>query len=51
MDEWIDLTPYANLPFTVRNVTPLSRVFRLFRTMGLRHLVVVDVRLRLLFVK
>jgi len=43
MDEWIDLTPYANLPFTVRNVTPLSRVFRLFRTMGLRHLVVVDV--------
>jgi hypothetical protein len=43
MKEWIDLAPYINLPYTIRDRSPLSRVFRLFRTMGLRHLVVVDV--------
>ena len=43
LDEWIDLAPYHNLPYTIRDRSPLSRVFRLFRTMGLRHLVVVDV--------
>jgi chloride channel 7 len=43
MMEWIDLAPYINLPYTIRDRSPLARVFRLFRTMGLRHLVVVDV--------
>lgn len=43
LDEWIDLAPYHNLPYTIRDRSPLSRVFRLFRTMGLRHLVVVDI--------
>jgi hypothetical protein len=42
-DQLIDFGPYANLPHTIRDQSPLSRVFRLFRTMGLRHLVVVDV--------
>ena len=40
---YMDLTPYMNpAPFSVHINSPLARVFRLFRTMGLRHLVVVD---------
>ena len=40
----IDLRPYMNpVPYSVRESSPLSRVFTLFRTMGLRHLVVVDI--------
>ena len=38
-----DLSPYINLaPLAVRDCCPLSRVFTHFRTMGLRHAVVVD---------
>ena len=38
-----DLSPYINLaPLTVRDCCPLGRVFTHFRTMGLRHAVVVD---------
>merc|ERR1712173_20099 len=40
----IDLRPYMNpVPYSVRESSPLTRVFTLFRTMGLRHLVVVDI--------
>jgi len=39
----MDLAPFMNIsPLTVRAQTPLSRVFTLFRAMGLRHLVVQD---------
>jgi chloride channel 7 len=40
---YIDLAPYMNrTPFIVRDNSSLSRVYTLFRTMGLRHLVVVN---------
>ncbi|KAM3921298.1 H(+)/Cl(-) exchange transporter 6 [Leptodactylus fuscus] len=39
----VDVTPYMNpSPFTVSPNTPVSQVFNLFRTMGLRHLPVVN---------
>ena len=38
-----DVTPYMNpSPFTVSPNTSVSQVFNLFRTMGLRHLPVVN---------
>jgi chloride channel 7 len=40
---YLDLTPYMNrTPFIVQDNSSLRRVYTLFRTMGLRHLVVVD---------
>lgn len=40
-DQAIDVTPYMNAyPYTLDRDASLSRVFRLFRTMGLRHIVV-----------
>jgi len=42
-DAIIDLRPYCDRsPYKVDELLPLRRVFRLFTTMGLRHLVVVD---------
>lgn len=39
----IDLRPYMNTgPYTVYGFSKLSKVFRLYRAMGLRHLPVVD---------
>lgn len=38
-----DVTPYMNpCPYTVSPHTRISQVFNLFRTMGLRHLPVVN---------
>ena len=38
-----DVTPYMNpCPYTVSPNTHISQVFNLFRTMGLRHLPVVN---------
>ncbi|XP_014260411.1 H(+)/Cl(-) exchange transporter 7 [Cimex lectularius] len=43
MDCKIDLTPYMNpSPYTVQHVASLPRMFRLFRALGLRHLIVVN---------
>lgn len=40
---WVDLTPYMNrTPNTVQGHATAARAFRLFRTLGLRHLPVVD---------
>ncbi|XP_029911548.1 chloride transport protein 6 [Myripristis murdjan] len=39
----VDVTPYMNpCPYTVSSNTHISQVFNLFRTMGLRHLPVVN---------
>ena len=39
----IDLRPHCDRsPYVVHELLPLHRVFRLFTTMGMRHLVVVD---------
>eukprot|EP00118_Oscarella_pearsei_P000384 m.4821 g.4821 ORF g.4821 m.4821 type:complete len:944 (+) comp11335_c0_seq1:104-2935(+) len=39
----MDVTPYMHpCPYTIHPLSPLPYVFNLFRTMGLRHLVVVD---------
>lgn len=41
--KWVDLTPYLHpTPFTVFESTPLNQCYRLFRTMGMRHLFVLD---------
>lgn len=43
MEKWVDLTPYMNpAPYVVQEHATLRRAFQLFRTMGLRHLLVVD---------
>lgn len=43
LDSWIDLTPYMNpSPYFMQEHSPVSHVFNLFRTMGLRHLPIVD---------
>ncbi|OQR83573.1 Chloride Channel (ClC) Family [Achlya hypogyna] len=40
---WMDLTPYMNpTPHTVQDQTPVPRAFRLFRSLGLRHLIVLN---------
>ncbi|EGD74244.1 H(+)/Cl(-) exchange transporter 7 [Salpingoeca rosetta] len=42
-DMWMDLRPYMNpSPYLVQASCSLAKIFRLFRTMGLRHLVVVN---------
>lgn len=41
----LDLRPYMNLaPYSLTEDSNLPRVFRLFRGLGLRHLVIVDKR-------
>jgi chloride channel 7 len=45
MDLWMDLTPYMNpTPHIVQEQTPVPRAFRLFRSLGLRHLIVLNRR-------
>jgi len=40
---WLDLRPYANTaPFTINETASIQRTYRLFRTMGLRCLCVVN---------
>lgn len=40
---WIDLRPYANTaPYTVNETASIQRTYRLFRTLGLRFLCVVN---------
>ncbi|XP_024216025.1 H(+)/Cl(-) exchange transporter 7 [Halyomorpha halys] len=39
----IDLRPYMNpSPYTAQHVASLPRIFRLFRALGLRHLIIVN---------
>ena len=45
---WLDLRPYADTaPLTVVDCCSIQRAYRLFRTLGLRHLPVVDGHFRL----
>jgi len=40
---WLDLRPYANTaPYTVNETASIQRTYRLFRTLGLRFLVVTN---------
>eukprot|EP00040_Diaphanoeca_grandis_P011523 m.59128 g.59128 ORF g.59128 m.59128 type:complete len:811 (-) comp22664_c0_seq1:87-2519(-) len=40
---WMDITPYMNQsPYMLPPHAPISRCFRLFRILGLRHLIIVD---------
>lgn len=42
-DCWLDLRPYTDTaPFTVQDCTSVQRTYMTFRTLGLRHLIVVD---------
>ena len=41
----LDLTPYMNLaPYSLTENANLPRIFRLFRGLGLRHIVICDIR-------
>lgn len=43
MEKWMDLTPYMNpTPHTMQEMTPVTRAFRLFRSLGLRQLVILN---------
>ncbi|TDH74142.1 uncharacterized protein CCR75_002960 [Bremia lactucae] len=40
---WVDLTPYMNqTPYVIQEEAPFVRAYRIFRSAGLRHLVVVN---------
>jgi hypothetical protein len=40
---WLDLTPYIHpTPLTVLHYTPLAQAYWVFRTLGLRHLFVLN---------
>ena len=40
---WMDLTPYMNAtPLAINQQTPVTRVYRLFRSLGIRHLMIVN---------
>ncbi|OQS07954.1 Chloride Channel (ClC) Family [Thraustotheca clavata] len=42
-EAWVDLTPYMNqTPFVIQEEAPFTRAYRLFRSSGLRHLIVVN---------
>ncbi|OQR94244.1 Chloride Channel (ClC) Family [Achlya hypogyna] len=42
-EAWVDLSPYMNqTPFVIQEEAPFTRAYRLFRSSGLRHLVVVN---------
>lgn len=46
---WVDLRPYLHpTPYTLKEKAAVAQVFRLFRGMGLRHVLVVSVLLLLL---
>jgi len=42
LEKTIDFTPYFINPYIVFSNTPVSLVYNLFRTMGLRHIVVIN---------
>lgn len=43
LNYWVDLTPYMNpAPYVIQEHSPVSHTFSIFRTMGLRHLCVVN---------
>lgn len=42
LESWIDLSPYVGLPYTAQEHAPLMRTFKVFRHLGLRHLVVTS---------
>ena len=39
---WVDLRPYMGVPHTVQMHSSLPRAYHIFRSLGLRHMVVVD---------
>jgi len=43
MELWLDMRPYMDTaPYTIEVTASIERSYKLFRTMGLRHLVVLD---------
>jgi hypothetical protein len=40
---WLDLRPYMDIaPYTIHTGASVQRTYRMFRTLGLRHLIVVS---------
>ena len=43
LDAWLDVRPYMDTaPYTIHESSSVQRCYRFFRTMGLRHLVVLN---------
>lgn len=43
MQSWLDVRPYmCTAPYSINESSSISRCYRFFRTMGLRHLIVLD---------
>jgi len=44
MEKSLDLTPYLITPYIIYSRAPLVTVYDMFRTLGLRHIIIINKR-------